>query len=127
MNKKRLITKRQEQALKLCHHDFEGLEQVEAAKRMGITQPAIVKLLAHIKKVALQLFPILTQQEAKIYHYYMVEGWNVNEIAEYTDLSPDTIYKTLQRARRKGMFFTPPKDRVLQYETWMDSLVKEKF
>jgi len=127
MLEKRLITERQEQALKLCHHDFKGLTQEEAAKVMGISKSNICELLAHVKKAAPQLFPILTKQEAKTYHYYMVEGWEVGEIAEYTELSPETVYGTLQRAKTKGMYFTKAKGRVLQYNETMDDKVKEKF
>jgi len=71
---KRSITKKQEQALQLCHQDFGGLEQIEAAERMNISQQAISKLLAVVKKVLPQYFPIITKLEAQIYHYYMVEG-----------------------------------------------------
>ena len=131
---KRLITKKQEQALRLCHQDFEGLDQVEAAKRMGISQRAICYLLTAVEKVLPQYFPIITKLEAQIYHYYMVEGWEVDEIAEYTESSPDTIYKTLQRAKTKGMFFTSAKGRILSYDAstddeneGMDAQVIQKF
>ena len=124
---KRLITKKQEQALILCHHDFEGLEQALAAKHMGISQQAISKLLAGVEKVLPQYFPILTKHEAQIYHYYMVEGWGVKEIADYTELSLNAVYKTLQRTRDKGMFFSDTKGRVLSYNEDMDDQVKQKF
>ena len=117
---KRLVTKRQEQALRLCHQDFGGLEQIEAAKRMGISQRAVCYLLTAVEKVLPQYFPIITKLEAQIYHYYMVEGWEVDEISEYTKSLPDTIYKTLQRAKVKGMFFTGAKGRILSYDTSMD-------
>ena len=125
---KRLITEKQEQALQLCHHDFEGLEQAEAAKQMGITQQAISKLLATVKKALPQYFPIITKHEAKIYHYYMVEGWEVSEIAEYTEFTPNAIYKTLRRARDKGMYFTLAKNRMLRYTPNLDdNQIKYKF
>ncbi len=131
---KRLITKKQEQALRLCHQDFDGLGQAEAAKQMGISQQAISKLLIVVKKVLPQYFPIITKLEAKIYHYYMVEGWSVSEIAEYTSQSEDTTYKTLQRTKVKGMFFTSAKGRILSYDAsmdddseGMDAQVKHKF
>ena len=131
---KRLITIRQEQALQLCHQDFKGLDQAEAAKRMGINQSVLSRLLARVKKILPQYFPIITKLEAQIYHYYMVEGWEVDEITEYTESSPDTIYKTLQRARGKGMFFTSAKGRILSYDAstddeneGMDAQVVQKF
>jgi len=124
---KRLITKKQEQALRLCHQDFEGLDQVEAAKQMSISHQAISKLLAAVKETLPQYFPIITKHEAQIYHYYMVEGWEVNEIAEYIGLSLNAVYKTLQRTRDKGMFFTEAKGRILSYEPSMDVNVEQKF
>lgn len=125
--KKRLITKKQEIALRSCHQDFDGLSQEEAAIRMGISPRALGKLLARVKKILPQYFPILTKHEAKIYHYYMVEGWEIDEIAEYTKLSPNAIYKALQRARDKGMYFTETKGRVLSYDPSMDTHIKHKF
>lgn len=125
---KRLITKRQEEALKLVHHDFIGLSQTEAAKRMNISQAAVSNLLAKVKEILPDYFPILTKLETQIYHYYMVEGWGVDEIAEYTESSPDTIYKTLQRAKAKGMFFTETKKKMLSYNSEMDdNQIKQKF
>lgn len=124
---KRLITEKQEMALRLCHQDFEGLSQTEAAEQMGITPCALSKLLARVKEVLPQYFPIITKHEAKIYHYYMVEGWEVNEIAEYLSQSENAIYKTLRRTRYKGMFFTEAKGRVLSYDESMDAHIKQKF
>ena len=124
---KRLITEKQEQALRFCHQDFDGLDQAEAAKRMGISQQAISKLLAAVEKIMPQFFPILTKLEAKVYHWYAVEGWPVSEIAECTGQSEDATYKTLQRARDKGMYFTEAKGRVLSYDPSMDVDVKQKF
>ena len=124
---KRLITKKQEQALKLCHQDFKGLEQIETAKQMGISQQAISKLLAIVEKILPQYFPIITKLEAKIYHYYMVEGWPVKEIAEYMEKSQRTVQLTLQRARDKGMFFSDAKGRMLSYDESMDAHIKQQF
>ena len=126
MENKRLITERQEQALQLCHHDFEGLAQEEAAEKMGISRRAVCKLLAYVEKALPQYFPILTKLEAQVYHYYMVEGWEVDEIAEHVEKSPDAIYKVLQGAKAKGKFFRK-KGKILQYRPWMDAQVIQKF
>jgi len=124
---KRLITARQEQALRLCHQDFDGLDQPEAAEQMGIDQSVLSRLLARVKKVLPQYFPIITKLEAKIYHYYMVEGWEVNEIAEYMNQSKNAVYLTLHRVRDKGMHFTEAKGRVLSYDESMDADIKQQF
>ena len=124
---KRLITEKQEQALRLCHQDFGGLTQKEAAAKMNISPRALGKLLSRVKEILPDYFPILTKHEAKIYHYYMVEGWEVDEISEYTKLSQNAIYLTLQRAKNKGMFFTEARGRVLSYTPDMDINVIHKF
>lgn len=124
---KRLITKKQEQILKTCHHDFEGLSQTEAAETLGISQSTISDALVQIKKVMPQMFPILTKLEAERYHLYCVEGWSVNEIAEYFEINPRSVYYTLQRARDKGACFAEPKGRALQYDPSMDAEIKQQF
>lgn len=124
---KRLITERQEQALRLCHQDFDGLPPEEAAERMNISPSAVNRLLVKVKEVMPSYFPILTGLEARIYHFYMAEDWPVDEIAEHFGLTPNSIYKTLKRARDKGMFFTETKGRILSYEPSMDAKVKEQF
>lgn len=131
---KQSITKKQKRALQLCHHDFEGLTQKEAAKKMKISQQAISKLLILVKKALPQYFPILTKQEERIYHYYMVEGWSVETIAKYTKLSCDTIYNTLQRGKSKKKSFTGAVGRILSYDEFkeekggsIDIFIKQKF
>lgn len=131
---KRLITKRQEQALKLCHHNFEGLTQEEAAKRMGIDRKNVSKLLDRVKKVLPKYFPIVTKEEAKVYHYYMDEGWSVEDIAEHMNLTENAVYLALQRTQNKGMYFTGPAGRILSYDKFIedvdvniDAFVKQKF
>ncbi len=124
---RRLITKHQAQILKLVHHDFDGLSQAEAAKKLDISKSAISSVLMRIKKILPQYFPILTKLEAKCYYWYTTEGWPVKEIAECTGQSEDAVYKTLQRARDKGMYFTEAKGRILSYEPSMDAQVIQKF
>ncbi len=124
---KRLITKRQEEILRCCHQDFYGLTQMEAAKKLDTSQSAISDALTCIEKIMPQMFPILTKLEAKCYHLYMNEGWSVDEITEHLNQSTNAIYKTLQRAKDKGMYFTEAKGRILQYEPSMDAHIKQQF
>ncbi|MCK5608848.1 helix-turn-helix domain-containing protein [Candidatus Pacearchaeota archaeon] len=124
---KRLITKKQERALHLCHQDFDGLPPEEAAKQMNISPSAVNRLLAKVKEVFPQFFPLLTKLEAERYHLYMTEGWSVDEIAEHFGLTPNSIYKALHRARDKGMYFTEAKSRILSYDESMDGNIKEQF
>lgn len=124
---KRLITIRQEQILRMCHHDFDGLTQSETAKQLGVSQSVISNALKHIEKILPQFFPILTKLEAQIYHHYMMEGWSVDEIANCLSQETNAVYKTLQRVKDKGMFFTETKGRVLSYNNNMDASVKKQF
>ena len=124
---KRFITERQEQILRACHQDFDGLTQAEAAQRLNISQSAISNTLKRIKKIMPQMFPILSKLEAKCYHLFTAEGWPVDEIAEHLDQSINAIYKTLQRAKDKGMYFNDTKGRVLSYNPNMDAHVRKTF
>lgn len=124
---KRKITEKQERALCLCHHDFEGLTQADAAEKMGISQPALSELLAAVKKVMPEWFPILTPFEAKCYRIYIDEGFAVPFVAAQVSRSQSAVYDALKRARAKGQFFPEAKRKVLQYDPSMDSHVKEKF
>jgi len=124
---KRLITSRQEKAFRLCRHEFEGLTLAEAAERMGTTCQSVSKLLAQVKKVMPQFFPILSKQEAKCYHYLTVEGLSPKDIARTLEISVKAVYLTLDRCKAKGLAFPGPRGNVLSYEEWMDSTVKHKF
>ncbi|KKN19135.1 hypothetical protein LCGC14_0948910 [marine sediment metagenome] len=124
---KRAITKRQEQILRLVHHDFDGLSQTEAAVKLGVNQSVISDALKRVEKAFPHFFPILTRLEAERHHLYCVEGWSVEEIAEHFEVTPDSIYKALQRAKGKGACFTEPKGRVLSYSPDMDADVVYKF
>ena len=141
---KRLITEKQEQALRLCHHDFDGFSQAEAAKQMNISQSALNQLLIRVKKVMPQYFPILTKLEYKCYNLYMNEGWNVKTIAEHQLQTEDAICKALQRAYKKGMWRPKAHGRIQSYDelqeryiniedgettddNWLDFHVKQKF
>ena len=124
---KRLITKKQEQILRACHQDFDGLTQSEAAEKLGIPQSVISDALNHIEKIMPQMFPILTRLEAERYHLYMVEGWSVDEIAEHFEVVSRSVYYALQRAKDKGMYFTDAKNRMLSYNPDMDIHVRKTF
>ena len=134
---KRIITKRQERALRLCHQDFDGLTQPEAAYRMNISQQALSQLLARCEEIAPQFFPILTKQEAKFYHLFTVEGWSVEDIAknenedgitEYSGVTLNAVYKTFQRCREKGLKFPGGRGKVLQLRLdKVEDKIKHKF
>jgi len=124
---KRVITERQEEAFRLCHHDFEGLTMTQAAERMGITHQAVTKLLAKVKKVAPQLFPLMTKFQAQCYHYLCCDGWPPAEIAMYMNRSLWSVYNALQKCKRKGMPLPQAHGDIMRYKEGMDGQVIHKF
>ena len=127
MGQERQITKRQEEAIRLVHHDSEGLTMTEAADRMGISQQAVTKLLAKVKRVAPQLFPMMTKLQAQCYHYLCCDGWSPAEIAEYMGRTNWTVYKALQACKSKGLPLPQAHGDIMNYEEGMDGEVKHKF
>lgn len=124
---KRLITKRQEQIFRCCHHDFGGLSQVEAAKKLGITQSAVSNALAACRKTMPQMFPIFTKLETRYYKLYTIKGWSIEKIANNLGKSRTTVYEGLERMRDKGMSCLEIKGRILSYDSSMDAEIKHKF
>ena len=121
------LTERQKQALELCHHDFAGLDQQEAAEIMGVSQAVVSKLLAKVKKVLPDFFPILSKQEAMCHHHLTVDGWSPNDIATHLEISLNAVYLTFKRCKDKGLPFPGPHGKVLRYDESMDNEVIEKF
>ena len=132
---KRLITKRQQEILMCVHHDFQGLSREEAAKKLGISSRAINKALEAVKRVLPQYFPLLTKLEIKCYHFYTGDGWKVQEIAEYMEISIDSVQNALRRAKNKGMWWPKGLGRRKSWddlkekygEEWLAKITREKF
>lgn len=127
MKQKRTITERQEEAIRLCHHDFEGLTEIDAAERMGISQSAVSQLLSQVKKVAPQLFPIMTKFQAQCYHHLMCDGWSPDDIAERMDRQVNSVYKALQTCKLKGLPLPQAHGDIMKYTEDMDDKVIHKF
>jgi hypothetical protein len=53
---RRVITKREEQAYRLCHPDFGHCPLPKVAAIMGVSEREIQRLLASVKRKAPQLF-----------------------------------------------------------------------
>jgi DNA-directed RNA polymerase specialized sigma24 family protein len=123
----RAITERQEEALRLCHHEFEGLTETEAAMHMGISQSAVSQLLSQVKKVAPQLFPIMTKFQAQCYHHLTCDGWSPDDIAERLYRQVNSVYKALQACKSKGLPLPQAHGDIMRYTEDMDGKVTHKF
>ena len=124
---KRIITERQEEAIRLCHHDFGGLTKTKAAEKMGITHQAVTKLLAKVEKVAPQLFPLVTKFQAKCYHHLCCDGMAPIKIAKHLDRSRQAVYEALQACKDKGLPLPRAHGNIMNYKEGMDGEIKHKF
>lgn len=120
---KRTITRRQETAYRLCHHDFGGLSIDDTAVRMKITAVSVRRLLNKVKRKAPQLFPIFTTRQRAILSMYD-ERLNQKEVAELLGISEKVLEKDVTFLRKRGYLFNRKPD---QYDPGMDGMVKERF
>lgn len=122
----RLISKQMEKAYRYRHHNFGGLTVTETAKKMGITEREVQRLLADMKKIALQLFPILTKLQFDIYNLWL-EGYFILDIAYILGISKSAVNDTIYHAKNKLGLYFPPHSRQLPYTETLDNQIKETF
>lgn len=122
----RVIGKFEEQVIRLCHHDFEGLTQQEAAERLGVSQAAISRIISWWKEKAPQLFPILTKQQDVIRRCIADWGWTHQGVAKFLSISKDTVDSMVATMKAKGMWFEKPR-KTIRYETYHDDSIVRKF
>lgn len=123
---KRKVTKDEELAYRLCHHEFAGHGASAAAAIMGVKPSKVYRLLASLKKKVPQLFPILTQKQYAIYQLYL-EGLTQSEIAKSVNRSQSNIQATLKRVGQKGFPMLDARMGTVKYSPDMDKFIKEKF
>lgn len=123
---KRLITKREEEAYRCRHHDFEGLTLSETARKMGISEKVVSNLLSSMKKKVPQLFPILSKRQVEVFESWL-KGNAIEEIALDTGLAEQTIKNVLQTVKNKMGAKFPPHNTILSYHPSMDPYIKERF
>jgi len=123
----RLITKREEQAYRLCHHDFEHKTVSEAAKVMGTSEGTVRRLLRNVKRVCPQLFPILTKRQFMIYKLRIEVGLTEEKTANM--LRTTHVHRALNKIKKQDL----PELNIegfgdmLSYDPNMDSHIKQKF
>ena len=119
----RVITEREEQAIRLCHHDFDGMSVNAASIKMGTTVTDVKELLASAERKAPQLFPIITTRQRAIIGMYD-EHLSRKEIVELLGITKKILEREVTFLRKRGLLFNRKPD---QYDPTMDGRVKERF
>lgn len=131
MNTKRNITKDQEDAFRLRHHDHEGLTEEEAADELGISSRAVRGRLTRMQKVAPQLFPILSRKNAKLWEMWHRGGLACAEIAERVKCTESAVTQRLQHIKKKMGYterITANPHRAISLDTLdIDTVIVKKF
>ena len=126
----RIITKEQEDAYRLRHHDFEGLTEEEAADKLGISVRAVRGRLTRMQKIAPHLFPVLSRENAKIWRLWYDRGISCAGIAERTGRTEGAIIQRLQRIKKKMGYtegITPNPHRAISLDTMdIDTVIVKK-
>lgn len=119
----RVISSEEERAVRLCHHNHQGISVESAAATMGVTVKEVRRLLRCAKYKAPQLFPILTPQHRAILAMYD-QGISRDAITEGLSITLPMLVKRVAFLRRHGHL---QDQKMMRYQPHMDSQVKEKF
>ncbi len=123
---KKNLSDKQEQAYRLVSGDFDGLPVVEAAKRMGISPQAVNRLLNRAEVACPQLFPLLTKQEVDVKALLAI-GWTNSEIADQLQVCLSRVRQIIGAINDKQGTVRLPPVKIVRYQPFMDSQIKEKF
>lgn len=128
---KRKITKEQEDAFRLRHHDHEGLTEEEAADELGISPRAVRGRLTRMQKIAPQLFPILNRKNAKVWGLWREGGLTCAEISERMGTTEKAITERLQHVKKKMGYterITANPHRAISLDTLdIDTVIVKKY
>lgn len=119
----RVLSFEQEQTIRLCHQDHKGLSIEDVADGMGLTVKQIKRLLSQAKRLAPQMFPILTPQHRAILVMYD-QHMSRKAIAAGLGITMDMLKRRVKFLRRHGLLFNRT---MKQYHPLMDAQVKQKF
>ena len=114
------------QIYRLCHQDFLGLSQEEAAERAGISQSQVSRILAKIEKEHPELFPILNARQNYIYKRIVKHGDTHQAIAVMMNVTIRTVERITAQMKRKGVCFNSPM-KTVPYKEYLDEQVKHKY
>ena len=120
---KRILSHFEEEILRACHHDFDGLSIEETAEKTECSLETIEITLKRIEKIAPQLFPILAPQHRAILLMYD-KHMSRASIAAALGISEQKLHKEIAFLRKHKFLWNRKVD---QYDPLMDSRVKERF
>ena len=120
---KRVITIREEKAYRLCHSDFDGLTIDDAAKQMGVSRRAVLKLLKNVERKAPQLPPVLTPQQHAVL-CLLEKGVKPREISDAMNLQESNVSVIIRFLTERG--FIADLSPTVGYTPGMDGRVKER-
>ncbi len=124
---KSALSQRQIKAYMLVAEEFQGKTTAEAAESMGITLQAFNRLISRAEQACPQIFPMLTKQEADVMALLDL-GYSNYDLANQLMVSLGRISQIKNSLHDKGRGVTSSKPvKILQYKSYMDSQVKEKF
>jgi len=123
----RHITHRQEQIYRMRHHNFGGMTTKQVAVKLKITTHSVARHLKKIERKFPQLFPILTKQQADVYHMFVHVGLEQKVIAEILGISSNHVAIQIYRLKNKGMYVPCRLHQVLYMPRAHDHQIKQKF
>lgn len=123
----RRITHRQEQIYRMRHHDFGGMTTKQVAAKLGVHPKNVSRHMWAMQKITPQLFPILTRQQADIYHMFTHVGLEQKVIARILGIGSNHVATQIYRLRNKGMYVPCRLHQVLYMPRAHDHQIRQKF
>lgn len=109
------------------HHDFGGMTTKQVAVKLGVHPKNVSRHMWAMQKIAPQLFPILTRQQADIYHMFVNVGLEQKVIAGVLGIGKNNVAIAIYRMRNKGMYVPRRLHQVLYMPRAHDHLIRIKF
>ena len=121
---RRNLTKSEERAYRLVHHEFKGLTVNEAARVMQVLPDRVRDFLQSAKKKAPQLFPILSPKQLYVLRAYE-NNIGAETIAIELRVSIDAVRRMVAFLRRRKFLVNKPK--TVAYTPELDSRIIQRF
>lgn len=120
---KRNLTLKEEQVIRLCHHDHGGLSVEDAAIHMNVKPCYVCRYLRNAERKAPQMFPILTPQHRAI---LTMRNQHISHKVMIVELgiTKNKLIRSIAFLRKHKFLFNRKPD---QYKPLMDSEIKVKF